>query len=124
MMANKGTGSGSQKPQGPTPGQIRVQQIHDEAVARCKQGEAGRDLGIKGYRYFKANKVWYAAEKELQMGVQFGVIKMTDLPQATQDEQNASEGTFGQSMSAAATGKLSDEALTQIATAVAKALKS
>ena len=123
-MSAKNTGANQKNIEpGPTDGQIRVQQIHDKAVRKCEQGEAGKNLNLKAYRYFNPNKVWYAAEKELQMGVQFGVILMSDLPHAMQEESKASEQSFGSTVKAAGTLQLSDEQLGSIAASVAEALK-
>ena len=123
-MSAKNTGANQNNIEpGPTDGQLYVERIHARAVQQCQQGEAGKNLGLKAYRYFKPNTVWYAAEKELSMAVQFGVVKMSDLPHAMQEEQKASEASFGSTIKAAGTLQLSDEQLSSIAASVAEALK-
>ena len=125
------TQDGSQQPSQNkqlTPGQIYVQRIHDRALRRVDELRAGKSLNLKGYRYDSEYKIWAGANGELEQALKFGKIKMSDLPQSVQDEMSQSEATFGAGVAAAATGGMSDEQMTKmasvIAVAVAKALKS
>ena len=118
------TQDGSQQPSQNkmTPGQVHVQRIHNRALRRVDNLRASKAIGLKTARYEKENKIWYEASTELEQAVKFGLVALTDLPQAAQDELNASESNFTSKAAAAATGGMSDEQMTKMASAIAVAV--